>query len=105
MKSQNQPSELIFVILIFVTATRTNERRCAAVLIMHAPLDRFQIEARSEELTSCCLNFIDAGYWSLLLKCEEGEIRLTRTLPFLLASALLSLDARPLPPQHLVLSG
>ena len=100
MKSQNQPLELNFAILIFMTATQTNKQRCTAMyvcIIMHAPSDHFQIEARSEELTSCCLNSIDAGYLSLLLRCE-GEIRFIRTSPFLLASSnklhFFSEDAR-----------
>ena len=83
-ESQNQLSELIFVILVFTTATRTNEWCCAAVLNVHASSDRFQIGVRSEELTSCCSNSIDAGY-SSLLRCE-GEIQFIRTSPFLLAS-------------------
>ena len=61
------------------------------------PSDRFQIEAKSEELTNCCSNSIDAGYSSLLLRCE-GEIWFIRISPFLLASSdklhLFSEDAR-----------
>ena len=86
-ESQSQPSELIFV-----TATQTNKRHCAAVLIVHTPSDRFSMEARSEELTSCCSNSIDAGYSSLLLRCEGEMIHTNRAF----SSAISISSARTL---------
>ena len=104
MKIRKKPSELIFVVLIFVTATRAapraNPNGCCnrESTRMHVrTYDRaclpygsamwFQIE----ELASCSnSNSTDAaalGYSHLLLRCE-GEIRFKQILPFLLASGV-----------------
>ena len=109
MKSQNQLSELIFVILIFVIATRTNKQHCAAVYIRTYDCARplGSLSDQGEELTNCCSNSIDAGY-SNLLRCE-GEIRFIRTTPFLLASGdklyFFSEDARSSRREHRALAG
>ena len=96
MKSQNQPSELRdFNFRDCHLNERAALRGCVCMIVL-TPSNRFQIEARSKELTNCCSNFIDTGY-SSLLRCE-GEIRFIRTSPFLLASGdklhFFSEDAR-----------
>ena len=100
MKSHNKPSELIFMVLIFVIATQTNEWRCACTYCTHtmqqcstmcyirlgasattvrcfyclAKIGFYRISAK---LVHSCWNSIDTAVldYSCLLRGCEGEIR------------------------------